>query len=59
MMYEIEVVEILKRKVEVEGNSETAALAKVEEMYICEDIVLDSSDYCDTRYEVRDKWNAA
>ena len=59
MVYEIEVIEILKRKVEVEGSSECDALSKVEEMYISEDIVLDSSDYSDTRYEVRDSWHAA
>ena len=58
MIYEIEVIEILKRKVEVESASESEALSKVEEMYIDEDIVLDSSDYSDTRYEVRDSWHA-
>ena len=59
MLYEIEVIEILKKKVEVEGDSEMEALSKVEEKYIDEDIVLDSSDYCDTRFEVRKRWNAA
>lgn len=59
MIYEIEVIEILKKRVEVEGDSEVEALSKAEEMYIEEDIVLDSSDYCDTRYEVRDRWYAA
>lgn len=59
MIYEIEVIEILKKKIEVDSASEAEALSKVEEMYIDEDIVLDSSDYSDTRYEVRDSWHAA
>lgn len=59
MIYEIEVIEILKRKVQVEGSSEMEALSKVEEKYVEEDIVLDSGDYCDTRFEVRDRWSAA
>jgi len=54
MIYEIEVVEILKKKVEVESASEAEALCRVEEMYIDEDIVLDSSDYSNTHYEVSD-----
>ena len=59
MVYEIEVIEILKRRIQVESSSETEALSKVEEQYVEEDIVLDSGDYSDTRYEVRDSWHAA
>ncbi len=44
MIYQIEVKEVLNRIVEVEAESRDEALAKVEESYNNEEIVLDSND---------------
>lgn len=48
--YEIEVEEVLRRVVPVEANNIDEAIDKVEEQYKNEEIVLDSSDYCETHF---------
>ena len=57
--YEIEVIEILKGRVQIEGLFETEALNKIEEKYVEEDIALDAMDYSDIKFEVRDRWSVA
>ena len=48
--YDIEVEEVLRRVVHVEANNIDEAIDKVEEQYKNEEIVLDSSDYCETNF---------
>lgn len=48
--YEISVKEVLERVVRVKANSLEDALAKIQEMYDNEEIVLDSTDFQD--YEI-------
>ncbi len=50
--YEVTIYETLSRSVEVEANDVDEAREKVRNMYIDEEIVLDSSDYVDTEFEV-------
>jgi hypothetical protein len=53
--FKIEVKETLSRIVEIEANSKDDAYFKVREMYIKEEIVLDSDDYVDTDFiEIED-----
>lgn len=48
--YDIEVEEVLRRVVHTEANNIDEAIDKVEEQYKKEEIVLDSSDYCETHF---------
>lgn len=48
--YDIEVEEVLRRVVHIEANNIAEAVDKVEEQYKNEEIVLDSSDYCETHF---------
>lgn len=45
MKYNVEIVETLRKVVEVSANSEEEAIRKVEEMYFNEDIVLGADDF--------------
>lgn len=53
MKYKVNVEELLSRIVEVEADREDEAEEKVREMYINEDIVLDSSDFKGVEYFVQ------
>ena len=54
-----EIKELLSRKIEIKANSIDEAYEKVKEMYEKEEIVLDDSDYINTRivheYDVKNK----
>ena len=50
--YAVEITETLQRTVYVDAKSAEEAKYKVEERYRNEEIVLDSSDYQDTKIEV-------
>jgi len=50
--YEVTIYETLSRSVEIEAKDVDEAREKVRNMYIDEEIVLDSSDYVDTEFEV-------
>ena len=50
--YKIEITEYLQKTIEVEAGSEDAAVAKVEDDYKNEKIVLDSSDFIDKDIEI-------
>lgn len=47
--YKIEIQELLSRVIEIEAPSSEEAIDKVREMYRAEEIVLDWSDYVDTK----------
>lgn len=51
--YKIEVTEVLKRTIEMEADSEAAAIEMVKRMYHNCDFVLDSSDYIETEFDVK------
>lgn len=51
MIYCVEVQETLCRIINVKAESEVEALAKVETEYKASNIVLDSGDFCDVRFE--------
>lgn len=59
MLFEVEIVETLRKTVEVNCRTSTEALDKVEAQYYDEDIVLNDADYDDTKFEVRESWKAA
>lgn len=48
--YNIEIEEVLRKVIPIEANSIDEALDKVKEQYDEEEIVLDSSDYCETSF---------
>ena len=50
--YAVVVTETLQRTITINANNKEEALDKVQEMYDTEEIVLDSSDYQDTKIEV-------
>ena len=52
--YHIEIQETLVRVVAVEALSLDSAIVQVQEMYNNEEIVLDSDDYMDTEFLVKD-----
>jgi hypothetical protein len=47
--FKIIVEEMLSRTIEIDANNLQEAIAKVEQMYQNEEIVLDSDDYTDTK----------
>ena len=49
--YKIKVIEILEREVEVTAYSRENAIAKVQEQYDSEEIVLDYTDYKETKIQ--------
>ncbi|MCL2124707.1 MAG: DpnD/PcfM family protein [Oscillospiraceae bacterium] len=51
MTYQVEITETLQRIVAVEAKDEQSAVVAVRQMYRNEEIVLDSSDYIDTKIE--------
>ena len=53
MKYRVEVTEILSRTIEMEAESEDAAVKKVRQMYRNCDIILDASDYVETEISVK------
>lgn len=59
MIFEVEIVETLRKTVEVDCRTRTEALDKVQAQYYDEDIVLNDADYDDTKFEVRESWRAA
>ena len=52
MKYQVEITETLQRIVTVEAEDELSAVLTVEQLYKNEEIVLDSSDYIDTEFEL-------
>ncbi len=51
--YYVTVIETLKKKVEVNAESEEDALAKVEEAYNKCDIILDENDFTDVKFKIK------
>ena len=52
--FDVEVKEILARIITVEADSKDKAIEQVKEMYYQEVFTLDSADYVDTEYEVKE-----
>lgn len=52
MKYKVEILETLRREVEVESESEEEAIDKIKTMYGKADIVLDSSDFIGVDYQI-------
>lgn len=57
MIYEVDIIETLKKTVEVEASSEQEALHQVGERYADDDWVLDSGDLFDAKFELRNNWS--
>lgn len=53
MKYYITVIETLKKRVEVEADTEEDALARVEEEYNKCNIILDENDFTDVKFKVK------
>lgn len=51
MKFKIEITETLQRTIEVEASSQEQALKHIREQYASGEIVLDSNDYVDTRFD--------
>lgn len=51
--YYVTVIETLKKKVEVNAESEEDALEKVEEAYNKCDIILDENDFTDVKFKIK------
>lgn len=53
MKYYITVIETLKKRVEVEADTEEDALARVEEEYNKCNIILDENDFTDVKFKIK------
>ena len=51
--YLIEVTETLQKTIEIIANSESEAISLVKEKYYHEEIVLNETNYIETKFEVR------
>lgn len=52
MKYKVEIKETLSKIIEIEAKNEEEAIRKIREQYEKQEIVLDSSDYVDTEFNV-------
>ena len=52
MKYQVEITETLQRIIIVNADDEHTALTVAKQLYRAEEIVLDSSDYIDTEFEL-------
>lgn len=50
--FHIEIVETLSQIVEIVAEDEQTALLKAQQLYRNEEVVLDSEDYMDTKYNI-------
>jgi hypothetical protein len=50
--YKVEITETLQRIIMINAANEDDALVKIKEMYRAEDVVLDSSDFIDTDFNI-------
>ena len=51
--YRVEITETLSRTIETDAESEDAAVEQVSQMYQKCDIILDASDYVETKISVK------
>ena len=54
VIYQVEITETLQKIVSIKAINEDFAVIKARKMYHNEDIVLDSSDYIETSYDIID-----
>lgn len=52
MKYKVEITEILQKIIEVEASNEKEAYKTIKEKYLKEEIVLDDTNYMETKIEV-------
>ena len=52
MKYKIEIKETLSRRIDIEAENEEGAIRKAREQYKNQKIILDSSDYINTDFEL-------
>ena len=52
MNYKIEIKETLSRIIDIEADNEEGAIRKVREQYKNQKVILDSSDYINTDFEL-------
>jgi len=52
-IYYVTIIETLKKKVEVEADSEEDAIAKVESAYNQCKIILDENDFTDVKFKIK------
>ncbi len=50
--FHIEIVETLSQIVKIVAEDEQSALLKAQQLYRSEEVVLDSEDYMDTKYNI-------
>ncbi|SNT71264.1 DpnD/PcfM family protein [Psychrobacter sp. LV10R520-6] len=50
--FHIEIVETLSQVIEIVAEDEQSALLKAQQLYRSEEVVLDSEDYMDTKYNI-------
>lgn len=53
-IFSIEIIETLLKTVIIEANDAEQALSKVQEMYKNEQVILDSDNYLDTEFLIKD-----
>lgn len=51
-IFQIEIVETMSNIVEVVAENEQEALLRAQEMYRNEEVILDSEDYIDTKFNI-------
>ena len=52
MKFDVEITETLQRVISINADDEQSAIIAAKQLYRAEDVVLDSSDYIDTVFEV-------
>ena len=52
LKYQVEITETLQRIITVDANDESSAVTIAKQLYRAEEVVLDSSDYIDTEFEI-------
>lgn len=56
MLFQVEIVETLRKTIEVNCETSMEALNKMLVQYYDEDIVLNDADYDNPKFEVRESW---
>lgn len=51
-LYEVEIVEVLSRTIEISATSEDEAYSKAQQLYLEQEFVLNSDDYSETEIVV-------
>ena len=52
MKFDVEITETLQKVISIDADDEQSAIIATRQLYRVEDVVLDSSDYIDTVFEI-------